>query len=68
MLWRRLALSRNTNETELPTWLSTHPTHDARAEKLEGLLPKVNEKWNEGNLYCVEKKVQRPLFSLLPWA
>ena len=43
MLWRRLALSRNTNETELPTWLSTHPTHDARAEKLEGLLPKVNE-------------------------
>lgn len=41
MLWRRLALSRNTNETELPTWLSTHPTHDARAEKLEGLLPKA---------------------------
>ena len=41
-LWRQLSLAKNNNdEAESPTWLSSHPTHKDRAEKLEGLLPKV---------------------------
>ncbi|XP_015774109.1 PREDICTED: metalloendopeptidase OMA1, mitochondrial-like [Acropora digitifera] len=41
-LWRQLALSKNNDdEPQLPAWLSTHPTHNDRADKLEGLLSKA---------------------------
>ena len=52
-LWRQLALSeKNDDEAESPTWLSSHPTHNDRAEKLEGLLPKVKVEGRDDYLKC----------------
>lgn len=42
--WRRLAMSQNNSgPSELLKWLSTHPSHGDRAEKLELVLPKALE-------------------------
>ncbi|KAL9950429.1 hypothetical protein ACROYT_G042924 [Oculina patagonica] len=42
--WRRMAVTQNqTDQPELLKWLSTHPTHNDRAENLEAFLPQALE-------------------------
>ncbi|KAJ7307839.1 metalloendopeptidase, partial [Desmophyllum pertusum] len=44
IFWRRMAVTQNQmNQPELVKWLSTHPTHNDRAENLEASLPQALE-------------------------
>ena len=45
--WQKLALHSqlvddgDSNNADMPQWLSTHPNHESRAKKLDGMIPAV---------------------------
>lgn len=44
--WQKLALrsqlSEESDSDDAPQWLSTHPDHESRAKKLDGMIPAVS--------------------------
>jgi len=46
--WQKLALhsqlagENDVSSAEAPQWLSTHPDHESRAKKLDGMIPAVS--------------------------